>query len=101
MKVEVYSSHDDRYKEEYRFRGTYAHGELEDDLDYDIFSFDRSIEIDSPGEYKFIINNRNSTFFVWLGDEVNDTKWRGLLVYDTDEDFAWALDKYRRAEQIL
>ena len=47
MKVEVYSSHDDRYKEEYRFRGTYAHGELEDDLDYDIFSFDRSIEVDS------------------------------------------------------
>ena len=76
MKVEVYSSHDDRYKEEYRFRGTYAHGELEDNLDYD-------------------------TFFVWLGDEVNDTKWRGLLVYDTDEDYEWALDKYRRAEQIL
>ena len=39
MKVEVYSSHDNRYKEEHRFRGTYAHGELEDDLDYDIFSF--------------------------------------------------------------
>ena len=37
----------------------------------------------------------------WLGDEVNDTKWRGLLVYDTDEDYEWALDKYRRAEQIL
>ena len=101
MKVEVYSSHDDRYKEEYRFRGTYAHGELEDDLDYDIFSFDRLIEIEIPGEYKFIINNRHTTFFGWLGDEFNDTKCRGLLVYDTDEEYEFALDKYRRVEQIL
>ena len=101
FRVDIYTAHDDRYQEVYRFKGTYAHGELETELDYDIFSFSKDPCIDGPGEYEFIINERIATFFLWESEIDMRSRWRGLLVYNTDKEYSWVKEKYNSKSDIL
>jgi len=100
-RIDIYTAHDDRYQEEYRFKGTYAHGELETELDYDIFSFSRMPHINGSGEYEFIINERIATFFLWESEIDMGSKWRGFLIYNTDEDYSWAKEKYKTKRNLI
>jgi|SaaInlV_120m_DNA_3_1039746.scaffolds.fasta_scaffold66618_1 hypothetical protein len=101
FRIDVYSVHDDNYQEELRFKGTYAHGEIETELDYDIFSFSRNPNIDGPGEYEFIINDKIATFFLWESEIDMRSKWRGLIVYNTDKEYSWAKEKYNKKTDVL
>ena len=83
-----------------RFSGTFLHGDIEKEYRHDIFAFDDD-EGFFYGENKLIINNRNATFFLWESTTVMD-KFRGLLVYDDDEEsYKWAMEKFCKREQVL
>lgn len=101
FRINIYSAHDDKYQDDFRFKGAYAHGEIETELNYDIFSFSRNPNIDGPGEYEFIINNRIATFFLWESEIDMGSKWRGLLVYNTDKEYSWAKEKYNNKSGML
>jgi len=101
FRIDIYPVHDYEYQDELRFKGTYAHGEIETELDYDIFSFSRNPNIDEPGEYEFIINDRIATFFLWESEIDMGSKWRGLLVYNTDKEYSWAKEKYNNKSGML
>jgi len=98
--IKIYSAQDDTgmYHEGNRLQGTYAHGELETQLGYDIFCFSEKLDL-SPGQYSFKVFERPATLFLWRGDRY--AKWRGFLIYDTDKDYQWARDKYLTQDKFL
>jgi hypothetical protein len=100
-RIDVYPVHDDEYQDELRFKGTYAHGELETELDYDIFSFSRNPNINGQGEYEFIINERIATFFLWESEIDMGSKWRGYLIYNTDKEYSWAKEQYKTKQNLI
>lgn len=104
IKIKIYVAIDDTgmYKEANRYRGTYLHGELQDENRYDIFSFSEKLDLEE-GIHKFSINNRPTTYFLWKADEywADKDKWRGYLIYDTDEDYEWAKKQYEAKEQFI
>ncbi len=100
-RIDVYSAHDDKYQDELRFEGTYAHGELETELGYDIFSFSRNPNINGQGHYEFIINERLATFFLWKSEIDMGSKWRGYLIYNTDKDYSWAKEQYKSKPNLI
>ena len=100
--MKIYTSLDDTgmYQEKFRFRGTYLHGELETEMGYDIFCFEKELNLDI-GKHYFIINNKPSTLFLWKGDEYMVSEWRGYLVYDDDTEYDWCKDRYEKQKQLI
>lgn len=108
--AKVYVSIDDTgiYNEDFRFAGTYLHGELETQNGYDIFAFDRKIELDE-GAHDFMINNRPCTFFIWKDEHCHTREkngkivkyWRGYLIYKSDEAYEFCKKNFKKREQLI
>lgn len=101
--MKIYSALDDTgiYNEKFRLRGTYLHGELEREMGYDIFCFEKLLVL-MPGKHKFVINGKPATLFLWehLMDSDRD-KWRGYLVYDNDEEYSFCENNYEIKKQLI
>ena len=83
------------YNDDFRYSGTYLHGELEQEFGYDIFALDRAIQFP---EGIWLIqredNRRMMLFLLWNDDQngfrqkESDEKhrilWRGYLIYADD-----------------
>ena len=102
MEIKIYTSLDDTgmYNEEFRYKGTYLHGKLEIDMGYDIFCFDRKLDI-KEGIHSFIINSIPSTLFLWKGDINLGSVWRGYLIYNNDEEFEWCKENFNNKKQFI
>jgi hypothetical protein len=102
--IKIYVAIDDTgmYQESNRFKGTYLHGELEQENKYDIFCFSEKLELgECGGLYHFIINGRPATFMLWIGELSMGSKWRGYLIYNNDEEYNWCLDNYNKRKQLI
>lgn len=84
------------------YKGTYLHGKIESVFEYDIFCFDRKINLDE-GIHQFVLNGQDVSFFLWKNREPNVVHpWRGYLVYSKDEEaYDFALKQYRRREEVF
>jgi len=103
LEVKIYSARDDagRYNDDFRFIGTYAHGELEDKIGYDVFSFDRKLNLEE-GIHPMIVNNVAAVFMLWKAKKyVKFAEWRGFLVYNRDKDFDWCMDRFNSRQEVL
>ena len=97
--IKIYSARyddDPLYNEDNRLAGTYAHGELETQLGYDIFSFEHKPTYEE-GIHKMKVFNRPATLFLWKNRQYHPFhEWGGYLIYDTDHDYDWAKQEYEK-----
>ena len=101
IKVNVLSINSEQANEDFRFRGTYLHGVLEDEIGYDIFCFDR--EVSFPlGATQLIIKStgRRATFFLWKGDSRREG-FTGYLVYDNDVEYDFCRRNFELQKQTI
>ena len=86
-KVNVIDINDDASNDDFRYPGTYLHGELEDEIGYDIFAFDRKTEfVEGVNDVLVEESQREATFFLWA-NEGTFQLWRGYLVYNDDAQY--------------
>ena len=91
---------EDNYVNKYRYRGTYLHGQMEDDYQYDIFCFNQPTDFDC-GVHELTINNKECLFYLWECT-TKEADHKGLLVYKNDlEAVTYAEDHYNNKEQLL
>lgn len=100
MKKYIVTGLDDRFKSEDRnwYKGTYLHGKIERDHEYDIFCFDRKQNLEE-GIHYFQVNGKDVTFFLWKNREQREFMypWRGYMVYSDDKEaYDDALKKYTK-----
>lgn len=86
-KLNVINYNDAEANKDFRYPGTYLHGELEDEIGFDIFAFDKETDF-GVGEHEVFIeeSGRHATFFLWTGDH-HIRKWRGFLIYTDDSEY--------------
>ena len=105
-KVDVIDINDEGSNEDFRYPGTYLHGEIENEIGYDIFCFDRETDF-KEGVNDLIIygTGRKATFFLWVAKSQcyigSIYEWRGLLVYDDDEEFEYCLREFNNRSEFL
>lgn len=100
--IKVYVSIDDTgmYNYENRFGGTYLHGTLEQENHYDIFAFEKKMELEE-GAHDFLIDKRPCTFFLWKSN-FRTKYWRGFLVLKSDkEDYEYCKCAFEEREQNI
>jgi hypothetical protein len=85
-KIDVINYNDESANDDFRYKGTFLHGELETEIGYDIFCFTEPSYF-TYGATEVIIKRTNkvATFFLWRGDKFN--QYRGYLVYNDDKEF--------------
>lgn len=100
MKINVVDYNDKGANLDFRYRGTYLHGELEEEIGYDIFCFDRPTEF-KLGAHDLIIEGtgRPATFFLWEGDDMQE--FRGYLIYNDDEAFDFCERRYNDKSKMI
>ena len=101
-KVDVLGWNNPRVVMDYRYGGTYLHGELEDEVGYDIFAFTTDVTFEE-GINKVIIRKteREATFFLWSVKKSGMFPWRGFLVYDDDEDYDHCLRAFQKRKNHI
>jgi len=94
-KLNVVDFNDEGANHLFRYGGTYLHGELEDEIGYDIFCFDRETDF-TEGAHEVLIEGtgRVATFFLWKSP-IENWGWRGLLVYNDDADFDYCNRQFK------
>lgn len=99
--MKIYTARDDRFIPENQIQGVYLHGEIENDMGYDIFSFSEKIE-PIVGITELSINNRKCNLYIWESEEVMLYKFRGYLIYSDDEEFnTHAKEKYKNKSNFI
>jgi hypothetical protein len=100
-KLNVLDINDENANYKFRYRGTYLHGDLEEEIGYDIFAFDEDTDF-GEGEHRVLIKEsaRHATFFLWKGDH-SSSEWLGYLVYNDDSDFYHCERAYLTKSQII
>lgn len=94
------STDENNYIEKYRYRGTYLHGQMENDYQYDIFCFNQPTDFDY-GVHELTINNNDCLFYLWECT-TKEAEYRGLLVYKNNlEDVTYAWRQYNNKKQII
>jgi hypothetical protein len=94
-----YNNHD--AKEDNRYKGTFLHGVLEQEIEFDIFSFDRKIHFEL-GATKVIIEatGKRATFFLWESN-LDSREYLGYLVYDNDPDYEYCRNNFENKKQSI
>ena len=103
--IEIYTSQDDRYNDKNRYYGTYLHGDIETDFEYDIFCFAEKQNFETV-IHKFLVNDKPTTFFVWKSsyqpEASKRAEWRGLVVYDSDvQNYEYAQQQFGEESSCL
>ena len=98
--LNVRSINDETANEDFRYAGTYLHGELETQIGYDIFAFTEATNFEE-GAHEIIIGHtkRPATFFLWKGTYC--AKWRGFLVYNNDYDYKYCKEQFINKKQQI
>tara|TARA_R110002167_G_scaffold234388_1_gene439635 strand:- start:12477 stop:12794 length:318 start_codon:yes stop_codon:yes gene_type:complete len=101
-KVDVLNYNEKKAKCDNRYPGTYLHGVLEQEIGFDIFSFDRKIHFEL-GATKVIITStgRRATFFLWEVEDLRSREYLGYLVYDNDPDYEFCRKKFENKAQCI
>ena len=105
IKIDVVDYNSERANRDFRFKGTYLHGVLEDEIGYDIFAFDR--EVDFPlGATQLIIKStgKRATFFLWKDtnkDLLSRNAFKGYLVYDNDVEYDFCRKNFELQKQHI
>lgn len=98
--LNVISINDETANEDFRYKGTYLHGELETQIGYDIFAFTEATNFEE-GAHEIIIGHtkRPATFFLWKG--IHFANWRGYLIYNNDYYYEYCKKQFiNRSQQI-
>lgn len=105
IKNDIRTTYDENYTGENRLSGTYLHGKLEKDMEFDIFDFADPVEVDKKGGiYHFDIKGKHCVLFLWRpSDEERDFyDWRGYLVYRDDlQAFNYALEQFQKKPDLI
>ena len=89
--------------EDFRYRGTFLHGELQSKLGYDIFSFNQETNFEE-GIHSITVNGISCYFYLWKTTSIdsNIIPWRGLLVIQTDlESVKYAQECYIENRNLI
>jgi hypothetical protein len=102
IKIDVVDYNSEHANKDFRFKGTYLHGVLENEIGYDIFCFDR--EVNFPlGATQLIIKStgRRATFFLWESEASREKEFKGYLVYDNDVDYDFCRKNFELQKQMI
>jgi hypothetical protein len=89
MELSISTSQQETYNNNNRYKGTYLHGQLESDMEYDIFSFDQETKFET-GVHQVIVNGVDCFFILWE-DGLFVDEFRGYLIYQDDKDLLFCL----------
>lgn len=99
--MKIYTALNNKFREKFRYKGTYLHGLMELNYQYDIFSFNEHTDY-SPGIHNLTINDKDCVFFLWESDRPSECLYRGFLVYSDDEEsMKFAQESYNNKKQLL
>jgi len=100
QKLDVVGINSKKANMKFRYPGTFLHGVLETETEYDIFCFTKKTSFEL-GATKVIIEKtgRRATFFLWEGDRFN--QYRGYLVYDNDPEYEYCRINFENQEQCI
>lgn len=87
--VKIYTVQEEGYNNNFNVRGTFLHGQLENDRKYDIFSFDKDYGFED-GIHSLMVNDKECYFMLWT----SDGRKHGYLIYKDDKDLSFCLDNY-------
>jgi len=99
MKLSVSTSQQETFNSNNRYNGTYLHGQLETDMQYDIFSFDQETNFE-VGVHQVNVNGKDCFFILWQGEMLVD-EYRGYLIYQDDETLASCLKKFLNKDEFI
>ena len=102
IKIDVVDYNSEHANKDFRFKGTYLHGVLEDEIGYDIFCFTR--EVNFPlGATQLIIKStgKRATFFLWKSDAGRAERFVGYLVYDNDVEYDFCRKNFELQKQHI
>ena len=102
IKIDVVDYNSERANRDFRFKGTYLHGVLEDEIGYDIFCFTR--EVNFPlGATQLIIKStgKRATFFLWKDEASREQGFKGYLVYDNDVEYDFCRKNFELQKQHI
>jgi len=102
--MKIYTAIDDSglYNDDFRYGGTYLHGQIQDDNEYDIFAFGEATDF-KEGVHVFKVNERWCIFFLWrIEGFVPTGEWRGYLIYANDyEELEFASKRFNERREHI
>jgi hypothetical protein len=101
--LKIYTAIDDTgmYNDDFRYGGTYLHGQIETDNHYDIFAFSKKTDFEE-GIHYFKVNDRWVVFFLYKPERFTMNEWRGYLVYANDyEELVFCAEQFNKRKQDI